>query len=76
MCEALCEGVVIASTRSNTARMALTFSCRVLRIDGVFRRTLMPEEAETARRAGTAAEKTNEVPAVDALVIHESEANI
>ena len=57
--EAACEGILIASTRSNTARIARTFSCRVLRMDGVFRRMLMPE---TARRAWTAVEKTNEVP--------------
>jgi hypothetical protein len=50
------------SDRSNAARIARTFSCRVLRIDGVFRRMLMPSEAETAKRAGTAVEKTNEVP--------------
>jgi hypothetical protein len=60
--EAAWEGIVMTSTRSSTARMARTFSCRVLRIDGVFRRMLIPSEAETAKRAGTAAEKTNEVP--------------
>ncbi len=53
---------MMASTRSSTARIARTFSCSVLRIDGVFRRMLMPSEAETARSAGTAAEKTKEVP--------------
>jgi hypothetical protein len=46
-----------ASMRSSTARIARTFSCRALRIDGVLRRMLMPSEAETARRAGTAAER-------------------
>ena len=53
---------MIVSMRSSTARIAHTFSCSVLRIDGVFRRMLMPSEVETARSAGTAAEKTNEVP--------------
>jgi hypothetical protein len=33
-------------------------------IDGVFRRTLIPSEAETARSAGTTVEKTNEVPLI------------
>lgn len=33
-------------------------SCRVLRINGVFRRMLMPEEAEAARKR---AEKMNKV---------------
>ena len=60
--EAACEGIVTASMRSSTARMACTFSCSVLRIDDVFRRILTPYEAETVRSAGTAAEKTNEVP--------------
>ena len=41
---------------------SLDVSCRVLRMDGVFLRMLMPYEAEIARRATTAAEKTNEVP--------------
>ena len=57
--EAACEGIVITSTRSSTARIARTFS---LWTDGVFRRMLMPSETEAVRRAGTAAEKTNEVP--------------
>ena len=60
--EAACEGIVIASTRSSTARIARTFSCRALRMDGVFRRMLMHSEAESARRAETATEKTDEVP--------------
>ena len=62
MGEAACEGIVTVSMRSSTSRMARMFSCSVLRIDGVFRRILMPSEAETARSAGTAGEKTNEVP--------------
>ena len=33
-----------------------------LKMAGVFRRMLMPSEAETTRRAGAAVEKTNEVP--------------
>ena len=57
--EAACEGIMTASIRSSTARIARTFSCSVLRIGGVFRRMLMPSEAETARSAGTAAKKTN-----------------
>ena len=60
--EAACEGIVIASTRSSTARIARAFSCSVLRIEGVFRRMLTPSEAEIVRSAGTAAEKTNESP--------------
>ena len=62
--EAVCEGFVTASMRLSTARIASTFSYSELKIDGVFRRMLMPSEAETARRAGTAAEKTNEVPLI------------
>ena len=50
--EAACEGIVIASTRSSTARIARTFSCRALSIDDVFRRMLMSSETETSRRAG------------------------
>ena len=50
--EAACEGIVIVSTRSSTARIARTFSCRALSIDGVFRRMLMSSETETSRRAG------------------------
>ena len=34
---------------------------RALNMDGVFQRMLIPSEAETARRARTAAEKRNEV---------------
>ena len=59
--EAACEAIMMTSTRSSTAQIACTFSCSVLRIEGVFRRMLIPSEAETARSAGTAAEKTNEV---------------
>ena len=47
--EAACEGIVIVSTRSSTARMARTFSFRALSMYGVFRWMLMPSEAETAR---------------------------
>ena len=52
------------STRSRTARIARMLSWSVLRIEGALRRMLMPSEAETARRAGTAAEKTKEVPLI------------
>ena len=38
--------------RSSTARIARTFSCSVLKIYGMFRRMLMPSEAETACSAG------------------------
>ena len=55
--EATCEGIVITSTRSSTARIARTSSYSVLRIDGVFGRILMPSEVETARSARTAVEK-------------------
>ena len=57
--EVACEGIVIASTKPDTARIARTFSnfsWRVLGMDGVFRRMLMTSEVETARRARTAAE--------------------
>jgi len=40
--EAACEGIVSASTRPSTARIARTFTCSVLRIDGVFRRCRCP----------------------------------
>ena len=59
--EAACEEIVMAS-HSSTARIERTFSCTVLKIDGVFCRMFMPFEAETVRSAGTAAEKTNEGP--------------
>ena len=53
---------IIASEwiRLSTARIAHMFYCSVLRIEGTFWRMLMPSdsEAETARRAGTAHEKT------------------
>src|SRR5260221_1294881 len=64
MGEAGCEGIVIQSTRSRTARIARAFSCSVLRIEGELRRMLMPSDAETARRAGRAAEKINELPLI------------
>ena len=60
--EAACEGVVSESIRSSTARIAHTFSCSVLRIEGMFRRMFMPPEVEAARSAVIAAEKTKEVP--------------
>ena len=56
-----CGGVVSESIRSSIARIARTFSCNVLRIERVFQRMLRLSEAETARSAGTAAEKTNKV---------------
>ena len=59
--KAACKGIVTTLTRSSTARIALTFCYSALKIDGVFRRMLMPSEAKTARSAGTAAEKTNDV---------------
>ena len=59
--EAACEGVVSESIWSSTARIAHTFSCDVLRIEGTFRRMLMPPEVETERSAVIAAEKTKEV---------------
>ncbi|KAH9018627.1 hypothetical protein EDB85DRAFT_2279271 [Lactarius pseudohatsudake] len=52
-----CEGIVMASTRSRTARIARTFSYNVLRIDSVFRKMPIPSEAETARSNETAAKK-------------------
>lgn len=50
------------STRSRIARAERIFSWRVVRIEGVERRMLMPSEALTASRAGMDAEKTNEGP--------------
>lgn len=61
---ARCEDTVMQSTRSRIVRTARTFSCSVLRMDGVLRRMLMPSLALTARRAGKAAENTNEVPLI------------
>ena len=58
--EAACEGILIASTRSSTARMARTFSYRALRTDGVFRKILMPSEVKTERTQDRG-EKTSEV---------------
>jgi hypothetical protein len=63
--EAVCEGTVIASTRSSTVRVARTFSCGVLRIDGVFRRMLMPSEARLLGRQ-------NERGSVDALAMRDN----
>ena len=60
--KAACERIMSELRRSRTVRIMRTFSSSVLRIEGVFRRMLMPSEAETARSAGTAAEKTKEVP--------------
>lgn len=57
-----CEGIEMQSTLSRIERTARTLSCRVLRIDGVFRRMLIPCEAATASIAGIAAENTKEVP--------------
>ena len=62
--EAAREGIVTASTRSITARIARMFSCSVLRINGVDCRMLMPSESETVRSTGMAVEKTNEVPLI------------
>ena len=67
--EAACE-IESVSRRSSTARIACTFSCRVLRIEGVLQRMLMPSEMETARTTGTVAKKTKR-SAVDALVIRD-----
>lgn len=47
------------STRSRIARAALTFSCRVDKVDGEERRKPIPSKALTVRRAGVEAEKTN-----------------
>ena len=75
--EAACEGFVTASIRPSKARMARTFSCNVLKINGVFHRMFMPSEAETARSAGAAAEKTNDVPLTRLLstTVHEPAQN-
>ena len=60
--EAACEGIKSVSIWSRISQIARTLSCSVLRKDGVFRRMLTLTDAETARIAGTAAEKTNEMP--------------
>ena len=39
-----------------------------LRIDGVFRKMLMPSEVETARSTGAATEKANEVPLIRTVI--------
>jgi hypothetical protein len=39
-------------------------SCKVLKIDGVLRRMLIPSEAATLSRGGMAAENTNDVPLI------------
>lgn len=54
--------MVIQSMRSRIERAARTFSCNVVRMEGVDRRMLIPSEALTASRAGMEAEKTNEGP--------------
>ena len=59
-----CEGMWMQSTRSRMARTARMFSWRVVRIEGVLRRTLIPSEAATVSRAGIEAENTNEVPLI------------
>ena len=51
--EAACEEIESVSIRSSTARIACTFSCRVLRREGVLQRMLILSEMETARTAGT-----------------------
>ena len=60
--EPACERIESVSIRT-TARIGRTFSCSALEIlEGVFRKILIPSEGETARSAGTMAEKMKEVP--------------
>ena len=47
---------------SASTRIEYTLSCSVLRIEGMFRRRLIPSRAETARGAKNEAEKMNKVP--------------
>jgi hypothetical protein len=47
--------------RRGRARLSRAFSCRVLRIDAVFRKMLISSEVETGT-AEMAEERTNEVP--------------
>ena len=54
--------MVIQSSLSRTDRIARTFSCRVLRIDGESRRIAIASEAATERAAGVEAENTKAVP--------------
>ena len=57
--EAACEKMLVnVSMRSKVAR---TFFCSVLKIDGVFWRMLIRSEAETVRSIGAVAENTNGV---------------
>ena len=63
--EAACEGIECI----NTVQRART-PVALLRIEGVLQRMLMLSEMETARTAGTVAEKTKR-SAVDALVIRD-----
>lgn len=48
------------------------FSCKVLRMDGVDCKRLIPSEALTASKGGMEAEKTNEGP----LMIYESKVSV
>ena len=64
MGDAGCDGLVMQSTLSRMDRTARVFSWRVVKIEGVLRRMLMPSEAATLRRGGMAAENTNDVPLI------------
>ena len=52
------------SSLSRIDRKVRTFSCKVLKIEGVLRRIEMDSEAATARAAGVEAEKTKAVPLI------------
>lgn len=52
------------SSLSRIDRTVRTFSCKVLRIEGESRRTVMASEAATVRAAGMEAEKTKAVPLI------------
>ena len=62
--DAGCESIAMQSTGLKIPRTALVFSCRVVKIEGVLRRMLMPSEAATLSSGGIAAEKTNDVPLI------------
>lgn len=54
----------IQSTLSRIKRTERTFSCKVLRIDGVLRKMLIPSDAAALSSGGIAAENTKEVPLI------------
>jgi hypothetical protein len=56
--------MVMQSSLSRIDRTVRTFSCKVLKIEGVSRRIMIDSEAATERAAGIAAENTKAVPLI------------